>query len=296
MTVAPFAFEPAVFVSNAEGEVDGFVGPLEVLANNKQFFKLTRTYNLSRLFCAGCAGASNKTHVHNLISKTNVIEQIVEARDNLFAKEMLKLGVTITPQTRIRSKAQKAKLLQIPEIGTVVARGHGQIPDKEIKVGCTMRGSPLMVECTAENIAFIAAVVKSQIEAGGVASKRKVVGKDDREELDVPGASTLYGARKYRCKVRHKDGSTTTHVESWDKVGKGEAKERIRAWSQTHLSDFFSDPADSSHHPANEADEAYERDEADEAYENDEAEESYEGDEAEIAHLPIDHTDGLDID
>ena len=35
---------------------------------------------------------------------------------------------------------------------------------------------------------------------------------------------------------------------------------------------------------------------ADEAYENDEAEESYESHDAEIAHLPIDHTDGLDID
>ena len=62
---------------------------------------------------------------------------------------------------------------------------------KEMYVCCTMKGTPLMVECTTETIKFISAVVKSQIEAGGVAPKRKCVDKAEREEIGVPGATTL---------------------------------------------------------------------------------------------------------
>ena len=66
------------------------------------------------------------------MSSTDVIEQNCEARDNLLVQEMEKIGVKITPQTRLWSKAQKTKLLQLPEFGRAVARGHWEIPDMEM--------------------------------------------------------------------------------------------------------------------------------------------------------------------
>ena len=123
MSVSSFCVEPAVFVSNAEWGASGFVGHLEEI-ERKQFFKLVKTYNISKLLCAWCGEHTNQQHVKNLMSKTDVIEQICEARDNLFVQEMEKIGVKITPQTRLWSKAQKTKLLQVPEIDRVVARGH----------------------------------------------------------------------------------------------------------------------------------------------------------------------------
>ena len=62
----------------------------------------------------------------------------------------------------------------------------------------------------------------------------------------------------YRCKIQRKDGTIKTHVESWDKVGKGEAKERIMAWQKSQLEE----PAANSDQPANEADEASGTDES----------------------------------
>jgi len=129
---------------------------------------------------------------------------------------------------------------------------------KEMYVCCTDKGTHPMVECTAENFTFMSAVVKSQIQAGGVAPKRKYVDKDEREELGIPGVTTLYKARMYRCKIQRKDGVIKTHVESWDKGGKGEAKERIIALQNSQLGE----PAANSDQPANEADEASGTDES----------------------------------
>ena len=107
------------------------MGPLEEI-DGKQFFKLSKTYTISKLLCAWSDEFSKVHVVKALMSKTDVIEQICEARDNLFAHEMEKVGVKIRPQTRLRSKAHKTMKLQIPQIGRVVARGHGEIPDMEM--------------------------------------------------------------------------------------------------------------------------------------------------------------------
>ena len=60
------------------------------------------------------------------------------------------------------------------------------------------------------------------------------------------------------CKIQRKDGTIKSHVESWDKVCKGDAKERIMAWQKSQLEE----PAASSDQPANEADEASGTDES----------------------------------
>jgi hypothetical protein len=161
---------------------------------------------------------NDKRHQRPL-AKTNIIEHLQTLRDAEYIKHCQVAG-TAAEDLGIDPVVPVAKKLKprpdMPSICQVEAPSFGAIDTLVMNVVMSKPGLAVQLELTRDNIEYLSAVCKLQIDQGDIKREhpRSRVPEESRQELNVPGFSMVYvGKRAGQIRFSEKAGTTSRYIK-----------------------------------------------------------------------------------
>ena len=168
------------------------------------------------------------------LAQTSVIEDIVALRDKLFLTLVFGDEVENVPKRPkyTTNKTLRRKVMELDDVGTIIAPNYGDIEGIPMKVLVAKPGSRLSVELTMEVIEYLVAVVAHQIAAGEVHRQhpRMSIPEEERETIAQSGVCRSYSRGALRATFKTPEKIRLTR---YFKTGGLGARENAEAFAKT---------------------------------------------------------------